>query len=205
MQLKSSQKVDQRKSVEKVVTESPQLRELPVTRRLNSQNSYRPALNRSEWEDFRRTSPSQLKTTLPQSVLKKDLQGINQILEKYNQQEQLQEFKQKAKDQNRLSLRLKLFERHQNTQVLEAKSGVIKKRSSTSFARTQESPNCSQRLTQLSLPKKTYHPGSFFMHKDFRGLIHIDFADALKSTKRSRRDSLKSSDANMKSLNSKVI
>jgi len=178
--------------------------QLPVTRRLNSQNSYRPALNRSEWEDFRRTSPSQLRSTLPQSVLKKDLQGINQILEKHNQQEQLQESKQKAKDQNRLSLRLKLFERHQNTQILEAKSGVIKKRSSTSFARTQESPN-SQRLTQLSLPKKTYHPRSFFMHKDFRGLIHIDFADALKSTKRSRRDSLKSSNANINSLNSKVI
>ncbi|CAG9321141.1 unnamed protein product [Blepharisma stoltei] len=161
---------------------------MPIRKRLNSQESHRPRVPVNEWERVGHLSPAKLKSAYPNKLLEKDSQGFENILNKTEELQKLEDYFEEQKQQKRQKLRNKLAQWHNDSLNLERKSGIVKYRLNEIPESTVEDFNtsltskkpytASKRLEELSRPR-IKKLEKLLEHHDFRGLLKVDFPNAL--------------------------
>lgn len=143
---------------------------------------------------------SKLRHILPDSVLQKDRQGIDNIFSKSSLQSKQQELQQSQKEVQKLKGRLYTIERHSYLNKLESLSGINKVRKNShevglfGYIKTYRP---SERIQELSLPRKI-KVANILEQTDFKGLIHTEYSSIVDKIQKKRPELRKTEILNVK-------
>lgn len=134
------------------------------------------------WERLSTVPVCNLRHAMPETVILKDKNGIQNILEKSAEIEKLNQWFEVQRQGKRLKARLAIINRHNEQKSLEEKCGIVKIRQKSVQVGTfgyVQSHKVSHRTNKLSKPH-TASQGSRYDHQDFRGLLHADHQEAVE-------------------------
>lgn len=138
-------------------------------------------VNVNSWEKLNLVPKIRLQNILPAKTIRKDLQGIENILNRTQEFVKENEASEDQKQAKRLQERLFTIKRHNFCAQLEEKAGIWKVREESMnngvFGKVK-SYQVPKRIQQLSLPRKV-HQGNTMERSDFRGLLNVDFREAV--------------------------
>lgn len=183
---KASQELLHRRKVERIHIQAicNQLRE-NRTEALTSQKRLNPDASSvspgNAWNRLNSLPACRLRNVIPEQVIGKDLDGIENIMQKTQEIGKLKNYQDSVKAGKNLQTRLAVVTRHNQLKQLEKKCGIEKIRDKS----LPEGPfgyvkfhKTSKRTEELSKPH-TASKGNRFDHQDFRGLLHADYSEAV--------------------------
>ena len=133
----------------------------------------------NNWENLYNVPMDRLQSILPAKVIEKDLQGVENILNRNQRMEKEAEMNEDQVQVRRLQERLSTIQKHNFCRDLEQKAGIDKVREELGSAGVfgnMKFYNVSKRIHELSLPRKI-RVGNMLEKMEFRGLIHADYQD----------------------------
>jgi hypothetical protein len=181
----TNQKVQANKKISKDLLIKRKIERLQLTSTNYSIDPKKPQFNMSGslnvWDNINELPVSKLKHVIPEKILLKDKEGIKNIMQKSVELKKLDEWNQFQIQNNRIKSRLALAQRHRDFVKLEQKSGIIKIRDKSSPQGVygyQKVYSFGKVASKLSKSKQILISDQF-AHKDFRGLLHADYAKAV--------------------------
>ena len=180
-----NQKVQANKKISKELLIKRKIERLQLTSTNYSIDPKQPLFNISGslniWDNINELPVSKLKHVIPENILLKDKQGIKNIMQKSVELKKLDEWNQFQIQNNRIKSRLALAQRHRDFVKLEQKSGIIKIRdkSNPQGVFGYQKVYSFDKVTSKLSKSKQILVSDQFAHKDFRGLLHADFAKAV--------------------------
>lgn len=179
-------KANQVQSISKQIPQNPQLPlSSPIFLSKPSHNSYK---YENLWSDLSSIPESRLKHILPQSVIKKDLQGLSNIVAKSKIEQKFRESLQDQRQVNKIKARLMNIQRHSYYMKLEKRCGIEKIRDcevEQGVYGYVKSYKVSPRL--LALSTKGQAKVEEFDRSEFKGLIVKEFPDIVKDLGRGKK------------------
>lgn len=134
------------------------------------------------WERLSSVPVCTLRHAMPTTVINKDSNGIQNILNKSAELDKLNQWFESQRQGKRLKARLAIINRHNERKSLEEKCGIVKVREKGVSVGTfgyVRSQRVRERTDVLSKPH-TASQGSRYDHQDFRGLLHADHYEAVE-------------------------
>ena len=133
------------------------------------------------WNKLNSLPACRLRNVIPGKIIEKDRIGIQNILAKVQELDKLKNWNESAKQNKRNESRLAVMNRHNELKQLELKCGIEKIRdkslSEGNFGYIKLH-KVTKRTEELSKPR-TAGKGSRYDPRDFRGLLHADFSEAI--------------------------
>ncbi|OMJ68079.1 hypothetical protein SteCoe_34579 [Stentor coeruleus] len=141
----------------------------------------KPLTPSNPWERLNSLPACKLRHVIPQKIIEKDLQGVQNIMDKSQELDKLKSWLDNKKQDKNMRTRLATINRHNFLKDLEKRCGINKIRQKNSMEGTFgyiKIHKTRKRTEELSKPRSA-PKNSNFDHEDFRGLLHADYEEAI--------------------------